>query len=63
VPLKFTAFMDGCKLHEAILREESSGELHRRWRYITTAMVKCTSRAAGPNLQRIMICTRFLYAF
>jgi hypothetical protein len=30
-------------------------ELHTRWRYIMTAMVKCISGVAVPNLQRIMI--------
>jgi hypothetical protein len=33
-------------------------ELRMKWRCTTTAVVRCTSGAAGPNLQRIMNCIR-----
>jgi hypothetical protein len=49
--LKFTQFMDGC---EKNLVEE----LHTRWKYIMTAVARCSSGVAGPNLQRIMTCIK-----
>jgi hypothetical protein len=58
VPLKFTEFMDGQELREAILRKSLVKDLHMRWRYTMMAMGICSSGAAGPSLQEIMICIR-----
>jgi hypothetical protein len=33
-------------------------ELHMRWRYIMTAVARCSSGAAGPSLQRIVTCIK-----
>jgi hypothetical protein len=33
-------------------------ELHTRWRYTMTAVVRCTLGAAGASLQRIMTCIK-----
>jgi hypothetical protein len=53
--------MDGRELRKAILREESGGGSPYEVRYTMTAMVRCTSGAAGPILQRIMICIRVFF--
>jgi hypothetical protein len=52
LPLKFTMFMDGRELREAVLREHSGEELPMKWRSGMTAPVSSTSRAVGRNLQR-----------
>jgi hypothetical protein len=58
VPLKFTKFMDGRELWEAVLREHSGEKLPMKWRSSTTEPARCTSRAAGRSLQKIMTSTK-----
>jgi hypothetical protein len=58
VPLKFTNFMDKRELREAILHEESGGGTPYEVEVYMTVVARCTSRAAGPNLQRIMNCIK-----
>jgi hypothetical protein len=58
LPLKFTKFMDGRELREAVLREHSGGELPMKWKSSMTAPVSNTSRATGHSLQRTMTSTK-----
>jgi hypothetical protein len=58
LPLKFTKFMDGRELREAVLCEHSREELPMKWRSSTMAPVSSTSRAAGHSLQRTMTSTK-----
>jgi hypothetical protein len=54
LPLKFTKFMDGRELREAIFHEHSGEELPMKWRSSTMVPVSSTSRAAGRSLQKTM---------
>jgi hypothetical protein len=58
VLLKFTNFMDGRELCEAILREESGGGTPYEVEVYYDGRGEMYFRAAGPNLQRIMNCIR-----
>jgi hypothetical protein len=58
VPLKFTKFMDGRELQEAVLREHSGEELPMKWRFGTMGPARCTSRATGRSLQKTMTSTK-----
>jgi hypothetical protein len=58
VLLKFTQFMDGRELREAILREESGGVLRTRWRCTMMAAARCILGVASLSLQRIMTCIK-----
>jgi hypothetical protein len=58
VSLKFTKFMDGRELREAILHEHSGGGTPYEVRYGTMDAVRCTSGVAGPSLRKIMTSTK-----
>jgi hypothetical protein len=58
VPLKFTKFMDGRELREAILREQFGKELPMKWRCGMMDAARCVSEVAGPSLQNIMTSTK-----
>jgi hypothetical protein len=63
LPLKFTKFMDGRELREAILDEHSGEELPMKWRSGTMAPVSSISRVAGRSLQRTMIRLQRIHNF
>jgi hypothetical protein len=58
VPLKFTNFMDGWELREAILREHSGGGTPYEVEVWYDGDGRCTSGVAGPSLQKIMTSTK-----
>jgi hypothetical protein len=58
VPLKFTKFMDGRELREAILCEESGGGTPYEVEVYYDGHGEMYFRAASPNLQRIMNCIK-----
>jgi hypothetical protein len=59
IPLKFTEFMDGHELHEAILREESGeGSPYEVDIYYDGDGEMFFRGVAGPILQKITICIR-----